>query len=474
MKRLLILQIIIGLAVCGSLRAEIPLVLEETIQLPTSGAWDMQHWMSDSTYGWACISGDTILYVEALGDEVQRYVVPLDSFGFALMGHERVTLLRLSRDLTHAFALVQSRAGIPDYEQQWRMDVLYVTLFDLTAGQRLGSFEMTGSESANYGMSGYSYSRAINALQPWPPPPEASHDLITVWLSNEENDESNSSGYVTQTNAYGAIFYSNLDSGTFGATTLAAGTKASIFAGVGSLRFALTGARWYDYYNSQGGSNHWDSCWVNRYDRRTGFGNADYSGCYLSAVAQRDFSGTERMIVCNALTAKALDPVTYSLLWQDSIPYGVVPYAARLRGSGDERLLTLNTQTRRFSVFEADSGVFLDSTSQITGTMQYLIKYSQATAEFVTCESASHTVRVYGPDYSTPPLLTCTYDPDVNVVHLTWEEFPNAVEYYVYSSPNASTVETLEAIVPASTNTLDLTPQDLRRFYFVTAEYTSR
>jgi hypothetical protein len=234
----------------------------------------------------------------------------------------------------------------------------------------------------------------------------------------------------------------------------------------------VTGQHHYLWTSSDGGNERYDSCWVNGYDRASGLTSRDYSVGCLTALAQQDGDGTGRILGRSGDGALAFDATTHALLWQDSILHGGL-YTGTIGGCGNERLLVYGASPNRFRVYDASDGSFIDSTSRITGVLQSIIKRPMHPAEFMTWVPDEHTVNIYTTAQPDPMALTCSFIPESNLIHLAWPDL-GATQYYIYSSSTPGTIETLEATIPAPQHSYDLTPQGAKRFYHVTAEYSTQ
>ncbi|HEY3296359.1 MAG TPA: hypothetical protein VGL38_13105 [bacterium] len=461
MRRTVLLMIIL-FSFCLAAHAEISLMLEATIQLPQmdyADGWDVQHWMSDSTFGWVHSRHDTVLYCPQLGDTVITCILP----GQTHWPHYYLHLIRVPGLSTHACVI---GANYQSYEDD---DETLLASFDLTAGQLLDALSFGYSGSFGQGMYWESYGESIASLLPWPPPPAPS-GTVAVTVMHREHSESDGGHWTrSRTESYGSLYFYNPTSFDVPQFNAGCGDEVSAFMESDPTRFVYNGSHHlstdYDYEHS------FDSCLVNTLIPVNSQGAPNYAlGCD-GTIAQQDADGTERVIVYSKgypYRVQTLDPDDYSILWQDTT-VATSLYSARLGDSGNERLLAYQAQTHRFHVYDAANGLFLDSTANMLGNLQYLIKRPGFLSEFVTCDSATMTVRVYTTAQPDPMALTCSFIPESNLIHLSWPDL-GATQYYIYSSPTPGSTETLEAIVPAPQHSYDLTPQGNKRFYFVTAE----
>jgi len=469
MRRTAIL-LLLTMGLCGVIRAEIPLVLEATIQLPSNGGWDVQHWMSDFTLGWACISGDTILYVPQLGDSVQRFLLLNGTDCGGLQGPfmyqvENVQVLRLDRAPNHAFVIAQSAWHCWHYDDESFHYQLF-SLLDLSNGNVVDSVQLNAGGYYENGGHGLIWTYTITGLLAWPLPPDTTQRLFVTRRFEHQGTET---GDIDFDIFHGEVTSIDLEAGSMTAAVVSDADRISPFVRSEPLRFALNGSHSETWHRVGYPDYHFDSCWVNTFMAGGNAGLPDYGlGC-ISSVAQQDSDGTERILISGAA---ALNPDNYTVLWRDSSISGTV-YSALLAGSGDERLLTFHSATQCFSVYNAATGAYLDETSPIIGDVDHIIKRADRLSEIVT-HDAGNVVRVYRAGQASPDGLTCICIPDSNLLRLSWSEVPGAVEYHVYSGPTPGSAEALEAVVPAPAHSLDLTPQDGRRFYFVTAGYAAR
>ena len=472
MRRALILLLTMGL--CGVIRAEVPLVLEATIQLPSDGGWDVQHWMSDSTLGWVCLKGDTIFYVPQLGDSAQRFLLPNGSrcweaqVSFAYQV-QNVRLLRLNRAPNHAFVIAQSFWWCIFHDESYGDDAWDFQLFslvDIATGEVVDSVQLDAGEHIESGSNWWIHTFTIADLLAWPPPPDAARSLFVTRAYEDLGYEMGDTDYDI---FRGQVASVNLESANMTADVVSDADRLSPFVRSNPLRYALNGSHSETWRHLGDPDYHFDSCWVNTFQPGLNSGIPNYSlGCGR-ALAQQDSNGTERIFIPGVT---GLDPESYSILWQNDTIRGTL-YSAQLAGSGDERLLSYHAESQHFSVYDAATGAYLDETSPIIGDIDHIIKHADQLSEIVT-HDARNVVRVYRAGQASPAALSCLYLPDSNVLRLSWSEVPGAAEYHVYSGPTPGSAEALEAVVPAPAHSLELTPQDGRRFYFITADYSSR
>lgn len=471
---------VLGLAICGNSYAEIPLTLEASIVLPTNRGVDVQHWTSDSTLGWACLSGDTILYVENLGEPVQRYTIQdtnVTDFGNPV--HYRAVLARLSSRANDLCAAVYSWAD--DYYSSDAFMILSV--IDLTAGQFVGKVELSGRHSSGSGMYYSSYNREILDILPWPPPPASARDVLFTIKGDYSYEESTPGcrrdSYESNDRIYDFVIANESTS----LANLGYARSASLFASSTSSAFAATHFHAYsstvicrdDDTGNWVVTEHesWDSSYVFRYDQPSGLGlTVQVDG---SVVAQQDSGETQRMIVHATERVRALDAMNGAILWEDSTIHGNL-YTGVLFGSDDEQLMAFDTLTNRFAVFDAGSGEFLDSTAALPDSLLYLIKRPSHRTEIVTGSSTpeGYLVRIYGSAPVAPSGLTCRYIPDSQTIRLMWREVPGAAGYRIYSSSTSDPLTDFEGAVPAGTHVFEVAPTDNLRFFAVTAIYEER
>ncbi|HEY3296360.1 MAG TPA: hypothetical protein VGL38_13110 [bacterium] len=479
MKQSSILLIIFLLTGLTLSHAEIPLTLEATIQLPASGGWDVQHWMTDSTFGWACIAGTTICYVRQLGDSMQQFPAPQQAWDpnaypdiltpYPITPRE-LRLLRMDTDSNRAYVLLESRGYLvvmPDNEY------CVFSLFDLTTRQAMDTFWTPGNQTYSMGGAYHQTVVTIQDLSVWPPPPTFSSVLSFTSIQTTNGE---SPGGYSWGDHFGGLVYADVNSLPSRAlVSVTPADRAVPFVPASPSRLALFGRSAHAFQNEEGQGTATDTCWVNTYRSVPGASPRHYLTTDICATAriaaQQDADGTSRIIARDDNRVWAVDATTYAPLWQSNTIAGDI-YTAELAGSGDERLLSFDSTAHRFRVYDAASGAFLDETAPVLGTLDHLIKRPDHLAEIVTREG--NTVRVYTSGLALPAALTCYYLPESNLLRLRWRAVAMAQGYGIYAAESADGDYVQIAQVATGVLSYDLPPQDTQRFFRVTAEYPSR
>jgi hypothetical protein len=455
-------------------QAIVPLEIRATIQLPNTALWDIQHCADDSTFGWAYVVGDTIRWVERLGDSVQSYTVPLDiytPYGNEGPYHAGLKLLHLASQGDHLSALLESNmidwAG---YASDFN-GYTFFCLFDLHNQQLTRFSVISGSSSISYGANNYwTSNRTIIDLKVWPPMPATSTTLICSQISLGEGYRQGNH-WISETT--GSVFYADLDTSQFSLRNVAEGIRVVPFADFTRPFFAISGYyRFEDSNHYNGHSEGTSRSWRAACDVTSGVIPVDIT-CLRSDVRcpnqfqlpQHDANDTNRMVTEGAY---AISATSFDTLWHNPAIAGSL-HTMRMEGIEDERILAFNSQTRCFGIFDGSTGAFLDNTTSIEGTITYVIKQPGHADEIVTVD-ATHLVRVYGSQLPVVEHLTCRFIPASNEIHLRWSAIAGAVRYYVYSAnspdgtsePVAEVHGTSVCALPASAN---------REFFRVVAEF---
>ena len=123
-----------------SAQATIPLELVAEFELLENAvSWDVQHWMDDSTFGWAALRHDTVFFVERLGAPIQA--VRIDSSYLDSIGHDRtpayryITLIRLDANIFTPAVVVVANISNRDSSQYEDTDNDYYLFVNLASGE---------------------------------------------------------------------------------------------------------------------------------------------------------------------------------------------------------------------------------------------------------------------------------------------------------------------------------------------------
>ena len=387
--------LLLSLLWTGIAFADFPLELVQTIQLPPNVAWDVQHWMNDSTYGWACVQGDSVYYRLNLDDSTSAALVNVEEGGGCEYGAHRVLIFRSPTHMDEPTVGVMVRKicqpSILEYD-------LFAKLL-LPTGETFGPvLEYLGNFEGGCIRSGYFVS-----LFPWPPPPDTAQGIFHTRVTYRDCSEGagddlydwSGGGSVISSGNAGQI--SDIGNVYFG----------SMFARFDQAIGAFTG-RYEAHLSERPCMPPYECDWYWSYTtyRRVQLGFAEDSILHcnieptlqpfpvcplLGVAAQIDGSGTERVFLGNG---ECRDPVTFDLLWENPSAVGWPVYAVRLFDSENERILVW-VNGNYFNVFDASDGTMLGTTTTILGTPQYLLKQENAISEIVTYETETRTVRIY-------------------------------------------------------------------------------
>jgi len=164
-----------------SAQAIIPLELVAEFNLPENAtAWDVQHWMDDSTFGWAAIVGDSILWQQDSDSPVNYCTIPTSFFTESSMyrSFQMISILRLesyaNRLTTAITALETLQDG--DVAIHYTFDVI-VDLEDQTAL----TWERHYCGRCNPTTDGHCTLSTPTRLTAWPPPPAFASRIVTSY-----------------------------------------------------------------------------------------------------------------------------------------------------------------------------------------------------------------------------------------------------------------------------------------------------
>jgi hypothetical protein len=438
--------------------ATIQLVLQQTIQLPPGGGMDVQHAVDDHSFAWARLDGDSIRYQLSEEDSVRCLPIPNCSDCERLHSYVNggVRLLRNVGAGGHVCALVHSWFTCGYYTEELTYNSL--SFIDLENGALVDTSVFYAGFSDE--MYGRGESITVNQLIPWPPPPRISTRLLCS-QSSQYTEEVPMEGRYTQLG--GRTWMLWLDEPGF-TSDFGEYNYLLPFARSDQLNLVLRGLLAAD----QHGDPIYSHCSLAAYSPTDEVIPDFLHGCD-TPTAQMDADGTRRVIAGGV----ALDPVTFDVLWQNpDFGYGGY-FTARLYGSENERLLVNSNHI--FAVYDAADGSFIDLTTVYWGELQYILKPASRTAEVVTFDSQTSTVRVY--TFAPPAArhLTIRYIPETQRIRLGWQQAEGAIGHKVYSTDRPSGGDlNLIAELPADSLSYDVQPVAEKRFFFVTDDYEAR
>jgi len=445
MKRLCFLLIAL-VAVCAPAVADFPLALLQTIQLPANTAWDVGHWMTDSTFGWACASGTTIHWVTELGTAMHDFTLPNNAqYNLPYSSVSRIKLLRTSAGGNSPLVVVVAVIPISGPSSPTS---LYLSVYNLT------SHTVVQEQELAFDLHDWDQDQEsqVSDLVIWPPPP--ANGQITWTMSS--------------TSVRGPIGVCDY---TYTRIARAHTQPFARFDGqsFASARYEFTRSQ-YDFQSPCPPSSQTETQRI----------SADSLGLDLcvsgrpcddnaDVIAQVDASGTRRVIIPGSC---AYDAITFAQLWVDSSETFL--FSAKVAGSPDERLFSYVPASHRMVVWEAAGGTFIGVTDTISGTPVCPLKAASRAAEIVTIEGT--TARVYGA--AAPNNFTVEYfPPEYHYPYWTparlqlhWSPIAASnVTYRVYSDTlrNGS----FSTLVGATADTLlsSTTFSPWRQFYIVKA-----
>ena len=382
--------------------ADYPLELVQTIELPPNVSWDVQHWMSDSTYGWACVNDDSIFYRVNLDDSTTSLPAPnLTEFPNCPQNPvHRVLIFRsgLYPD-EPTVAILDRDVDCWLYEFGWDRFARVL----LPSGEVFGPvLEFNAFLELNCNIGTHNESQLEFFV--WPPPPDTTIGIISTrtWerycdAPGDDQTEWAGHGTILSPGNAGVLAY------------IAGGERIGVYARYGELTCATHG-----HYQTTILHDPCDpleeECLVsasNSSYRRVQLGQPPFDAiqyctdplsadgsfqCRLEGIAaQRDNSGTERVVTSGG---QCHDPVTYSLLWENPLAQGFPVYAAKVYDSEDERIIVWTNESY-FKVFDAATGIVLGTTDMVAGTPANLLKPVGRPNEIVTYEPSTRTVRIY-------------------------------------------------------------------------------
>jgi hypothetical protein len=443
--------------------ATIPLILDHTIQLPPGGGWDLQHIVDDTSFGWARLIADSLMFKRQESDTVTRIAVPHcdPDPAYSNVQNLRVRLLKTHLNEGHLFAVIYSRTVYRNnVEGESTHNVL--GLLDLETGECVDTVIFSGGYSSDNGSSVHTWlNSTINQIHIWPPLPRVStHLFYTVHTTIEQDvpTEGTYSGVsataaVVELNAAGTV----MPLGPF--------REMQLFYRSAAPMFVANGSDSYTHNPDYLISSH---CWIGTYNTPNGITTDSTLGCH-SVAAQQDADGTLRMIYCGA----ALNPSNRTVLWTNPDMLSGNLYSARFYDSPDERIVVSTGQT--IAVYDASDGASLDRSTVYSGILQTVLKSENRPSEFLTFDSNLSIVRIYT---AAPPAargVTIAYSPERRVIRLNWNAAPEATGHRVYAMdrPSGGNLQLL-AVLPAGTLSYDVLPDANVKFFYVTDDYEAR
>ena len=415
---------ILILALSVQLRAQYVLTEVAEVYIPnasncnnTYGTYDLQHWTSDSTYGWVSVVGNTIQYCIDI-DSGEIYETTTDN---EWLDGARFIGSSLDNPKLVAFDFF-------NYDIQW--DFLIFRYVNAHTGEIIEPDNIFSYCACNNVVD---RSLSLKIPRAWPPPPNQNSFLIAncqAFATCHLPGAYDTDGHY----GHGALFNLNEEM-----NSIIVGLSCIFpFSRYDSLEFATT-----DYSHSR--SYMWgepafsETSWKNigSYSAAT---DSHYittlcetdsvgvnCGHPASVVAQIDLDGTKRALL-EGYCYLADENNQFSELWYNQdLRYGRIQSATLVEGE-DERFV--KDYGNCFNVYNASTGEFIGSTTHFEGQFQYLIKLQDRVTEFVTLDDDNDIVRVYKPGNAI--LLTLHVLPASNSLQLNWYPVTGASSYTVW------------------------------------------
>jgi hypothetical protein len=442
-----------------SAQATIPLVLKQTIQLPSGGPWDVQHVMNDTTYGWACVSGNDISYKLSEQHTVRHCTVPTRVFGqySQYRTDQSLRFMKMNTANEHLCVLLFTRMPTRLDPMYYSDDVGFCYL-DLETAAVLDTLIRAGSGHEELFSHYSSWRSDYYEFAPWPPLPDTSTSLYYCGNSSLEGYNPGGQYYGSWSGFCNKVTFAD----SMHETHLGPWNNVQPFRPWGEPDFALSGSSGDWRQSDMGPREGVGYCYVGRIAGSNVMRDT-LQDCQ-TAVAQMDEDGTRRLIYGNF----ALDPATFTTLWQRELPSGRT-YSARLPGNHDERILVEDDHL--FRVYNAADGSFIDWTSVFWGDSVMIRKRQDGPSEILVYDRAHNLVRVY--ETVLPPArgLTISYIPETRTIRLRWPRVEAASGYNICAFTSATGIYALLAHVPATTLIYDVPLTAHAQFFYVTDVY---
>ncbi|MBI5058439.1 hypothetical protein HZB60_01520 [candidate division KSB1 bacterium] len=445
------------------------LALEAEVQLPGDGPWDLQHWMSDSTYGWAqrqLDTGDTIVYRLTLDAPLAYMQIPSELYiGGGEMYLQAAFDIALGRSPSSPFQpLVYCTAKYDDpYSDPAAHFVLAISTID---GSVVGS-PIPFFYETNQCSNGEYWIVNVTGLFTWPPPPLSARNAIPVYSTRRYCDGMGHD--IESESGFGISIFAD-----FAQTTFAKSSRSDYHVDCAPAGEACD--QW-------GSSAHLQRIVLDGASPNSVTLCADFVDCPLGCdysspcpptpalCAQVDSSGSMRVLLSGGVCT---DGDMNDTIWANPLLSGWI-LSGTILGSSDERFLrwTGQGQGGYFSVFDASNGDSLDITSSILGNSSaYAIKQSNRPADIVTYSPSTRIARVYKQVREVGGLVIQAFG-ELRELRLSWEPVPTAYRYSIFSSPSEngpwSWIATIDVDEPEFWQIIN--PTAPRQFYTVTAKY---
>lgn len=407
-----------------SAQAIIPLELVAEFELPENvTAWDVQHWMDDSTFGWAAVRNDTVFYVLRMGEAVQAVSIeesyldsitrdgPPDYTQVLILGGQSPRVIVVANILDH------NASQWEDYEYD------YYLVIDLESGESNISFRRTTYLDPDWLWTEWWYFSKMSA---WPPPPLATQSVRTLY-------------------AHHGIYWSpyhTTDDGQFGENSIVDGhtllqthaTDYDFFVGEGA------GVALVNIENRYGSSGYYRDVTTRRKltaeDSLLSIGictshwtNEDENPiiCPNSSVHGITSRTGERYVI---FASQIFEATTLSLV--SEFPPGYVPsFAFGCNGMREDLLWDIQSGNR-LRAWATDFS-FEDTTTSYNATNLKLLRNRDGNGELIAFSNDNDSIRVLKPSLVVKELVISSY-PDEESIGLNWRSFPSATSYVVCRS----------------------------------------
>lgn len=335
-----------------SAQAIIPLDLVAEFNLPeNTTAWDVQNWMDDSTFGWAAIVGDSILWQQDSGSPVNYCIIPTSLFteGSIYRGFQQICILRTESFANRLTTAITALETIEDGDVA--IHYTFIVIVDLEDQTAL-SWERHYCGRCNPTTDGHCTQSTPTRLTAWPPPPAFASRIVTSY-DDYDDYEGPGSDYHEWTSS---VLVYEVD-----------GANIRIIKGASLGYFDIFEGEIFDLALS---SNELRSTWdYDYYSAHIGY----YSSIADTVTAREicygyEMCGTQRAIAYNLENAKLIiansiihDAVTFAEM--DTLDFR--PSFAMRPRAGDQSLLWTLAEDKY--VLHDIHGELVDSTTAIEG-----------------------------------------------------------------------------------------------------------
>ncbi len=428
--RYLLLTLLLALLPLSA-RAIIPLELVAEFELPENAvAWDVQHWMDDSTYGWAAIRNDTVFFAERTGEPIQAF--HLDDSYLDTLGHDappEYRSIRLMRrvDQDEATVVITARVMNRDSSMHEHFDYDYFLALGLSNGTIEILFRYT--TFSDYDWNGRS-SAALIRFFVWPPLPEETQFLRLLYSWTSVNDA------PFNTQSYGRFHQWSFGSSSYTISPVA--NSYDHFSGdgeeyaLGSCSEGRSSSRYYRRASIQAKFSSPDTI-LSRRTCASSWQDSDEDPfrCRCTGAIAVTTRLNERYIVYAGVLydASTLDSVT-------AIPPDYEPAFSLRISDTPEDLQWKTLSDHSLHAWNLDD-TFDDTTQTLDFPLVRVNKALDGTGSLVTSDPSTNRCYVYRPKLGVER-LAISYLPLAESLLLTWSAVYPAVTYQVCRSYDAN------------------------------------